>query len=237
MKFKEMLTNKLLVYGTLGVLLIMLLGGAGYLYLSNNRQSESSFQPVQKQAEVTDLGDGDLAAKVGALVDVPAGEIPVIASVTDADKVKSTPFLAQAENGDRILVYQSVKKAILYRPSTGKIIEIAPVSDSNSGEASASASQMPSEVVKVGIKNGTAVKGLASSTKSKVEGVNPSVKVVSTGNASRADYEKTLVFAVDKAKGGLASEIAKVLNGEVVEELPQGEVVKDEQILIILGQL
>lgn len=59
---------------------------------------------------------------------LPEGETPTIATVSDADKVKSQTFFQRAENGDKVIVYQQAKKAILYRPSIHKIVEVTSIS-------------------------------------------------------------------------------------------------------------
>jgi hypothetical protein len=57
---------------------------------------------------------------------LPANEQPALVTVVDKNKV-NTKFLKQSENGDKVLIYQNNKKAIIYRPSINKIIDIGPV--------------------------------------------------------------------------------------------------------------
>lgn len=65
--------------------------------------------------------------KVGDLIVLPEGEQPTIATVTDLAPLKDQPFFAHAEINDKVLIYQTAAKAILYRPSANKIIEVAPI--------------------------------------------------------------------------------------------------------------
>ena len=58
---------------------------------------------------------------------LPADEEPALATVTDTTKLQ-TPFLKQSQNGDKLLVYQKAARAIIYRPSIDRIIDIGPVS-------------------------------------------------------------------------------------------------------------
>lgn len=108
----------------LSVVLVVLLftatGIAGimtkkYQDLKKNPQSIS-----QKQQE-------SLLSKVGALMDLPKDEQPSIATVSDKEKLKEQAFFKSAENGDTLLIYTNAKKAVLYRESTNKIVEVAPI--------------------------------------------------------------------------------------------------------------
>lgn len=77
-----------------------------------------------------------LIASVGKLVLLPEGEAPTIATVTDADKLKSEQaFFAKAKQGDKVLIYTRALKAIMYRPSENKIIEVAPLVIGNPTQA------------------------------------------------------------------------------------------------------
>lgn len=69
----------------------------------------------------------NVVGKIGNLIELPAGEDPTIATVTDKTKLSDQAFFAPAENGDVVLIYADAKKAYLYRPSTNKILDVAPV--------------------------------------------------------------------------------------------------------------
>jgi hypothetical protein len=58
---------------------------------------------------------------------LPTGEQPELATVTDATRLQ-TPFLRQAHNGDKLLVYEKAGQAIIYRPSLDRIVAVGPVS-------------------------------------------------------------------------------------------------------------
>lgn len=70
-----------------------------------------------------------LINKVGNLIILPTDEQPTVATVSDLAKLKDQPFFANAQIGDKVLIYTQARKAILYRPSTNKIIELAPLTD------------------------------------------------------------------------------------------------------------
>lgn len=70
--------------------------------------------------------------KLSKLTDLPTDESPTIATVTDVEKLKNQQFFEKAQNGDKLFVYNKAKEAILYRPSTEKIIKIGPISSGTS---------------------------------------------------------------------------------------------------------
>jgi hypothetical protein len=77
---------------------------------------------VQKQTQ-------SLITAVGQLMQLPQGETPTVAAVTNvAAARKQSAFFNNAQNGDKVLLYVKSSEAILYRPSTNKIILVAPLS-------------------------------------------------------------------------------------------------------------
>lgn len=76
----------------------------------------------------------ELVDKVGKLVDLPPGETPSTATVSDASKLQNQAFFARAQNGDKVLVFSKAGRAVLYRPSTNKIIEYSAVNLSTASQ-------------------------------------------------------------------------------------------------------
>lgn len=62
---------------------------------------------------------------VGAIMVLPEGETPTIATVSDPSKLREQPFFANTKEGDKVLIYSQALKAILWRPSSGKIVEVS----------------------------------------------------------------------------------------------------------------
>lgn len=86
----------------------------------------------------------ELVERVGKLILLPSGS-PTIATVSDRDQlVVGQPFFSNAVNGDKVLIYTSSKKAILYRPSTNMIIEVGPVVEEASFSADLNTTPSPS---------------------------------------------------------------------------------------------
>lgn len=113
------------------VLVLALIGVGYYAYGLHNDKTDLTAKvatlnanpqiAIQKQTE-------ELIAKVGALMNLPSGEAPTVANVSDAAKAKQqSSFFANAQNGDKVLMYVKAGEAILYRPSTNKIVLVAPL--------------------------------------------------------------------------------------------------------------
>jgi hypothetical protein len=68
-----------------------------------------------------------LVSVVGKLIELPEEETPVVATIMDREKLADQDFFKNAQNGDKLLAYTKSMKAILYRPSAKKIINVAPI--------------------------------------------------------------------------------------------------------------
>jgi hypothetical protein len=70
--------------------------------------------------------------RVSALIQLPQDETPQISTINDAaSAMAEQPFLTNAENGDVLIVYSNAGEALLYRPSTDKLIAVGPVDNSS----------------------------------------------------------------------------------------------------------
>jgi len=75
----------------------------------------------------------DLLTKVGKLTTLPTSETPTIAVVSDVNAARlQSPFFKNAQNGDKVLMYVKAGEAVLYRPTTNKVILVAPLTLTNS---------------------------------------------------------------------------------------------------------
>lgn len=93
-----------------------------YLYL-NYTQIKSLVNDPQKLGKQQTK---ELLKKVGALMEVPEEE-PTVVTILDKTKLQSQPFFRYAQNGDRVLIFSQAKRAVLYRPSSNKIIDVTGV--------------------------------------------------------------------------------------------------------------
>jgi hypothetical protein len=118
-------------------ILLLIAAGAGGTYFFYTKyqsaQSKISNPEITAQEEVSRI-----VGKIGQFLELPSDEQPTVATVLDKDKLKDQPFFAKAENGDKVVIYSKAMKAILYRESANKIIEVAPIQITQPPEASAS---------------------------------------------------------------------------------------------------
>ncbi|KKR21911.1 MAG: hypothetical protein UT50_C0002G0002 [Candidatus Moranbacteria bacterium GW2011_GWA2_39_41] len=229
------------------VVVIGILGGAGYY-----------FYHKYKKAPVAVNENEDFTIKVGKMMELP-NEAVTLATVTDKEKLKDQPFFANSENGDKALIYTQAKKAILYRPSTNKIIEVmylsisqnattseVPVAENSAQNAtsapeqtqtalvdnSTAQEQVATEPVKVVVYNGTNTKGMAANMADKIS-VIEGVTIAEKTNAVGA-YTTTIVVNLN-GKDEAAQKIAEAVGGQVTKDLPDGEKSPEADILVIVG--
>lgn len=105
--------------------LIVIAAGAGssYYFYTKYLETKAALDNPEMvaQTEVKALTDS-----LGKLMELPDEE-PTVATVLDRDKLQDQPFFAKAENGDKVIIYTQASKAILYRPASNKIVEVAPI--------------------------------------------------------------------------------------------------------------
>ena len=107
----------------IALIIIGLIAWLAYGYITTKNQLESAKNasgPAQGETQ-------QLVNEVGKLVQLPQGETPTIATVNNATKLQNQAFFKDAQNGDKVLIYSKSGKAVLYRPSTNKVIEYSTV--------------------------------------------------------------------------------------------------------------
>lgn len=124
--------------GALFLILIIML----FSVMNDRNELKSKVDKLSTGSSASSANDiKELTAEISKVYELPTGETPTLATVSDASKVKNQAFFKNAQNGDKVLLYSKAGQAVLYRPSIKKIIAIAPVdlngtSSSNSGSSS-----------------------------------------------------------------------------------------------------
>lgn len=126
------------------MILIPLVIGGGLIYAIALKKPEFLGLPkgsAQAQVEVETL-----VAEVSGLIALPTDEKPTVATITDVEKIRTQAFFKNAMNGDKVLIYTNAKKAILYRPTEKKVIEVGAVNINQQPNLSPSPSASPEPV-------------------------------------------------------------------------------------------
>lgn len=109
---------------------LLMLGIITLLYQQVQKANQELNTLKQQQAEQKPADETtSLLEELAQILVLPENETPTIATVTDTSKLGNQPFFAGAAVGDRVIIYSQSKKAILYRPSDQKVINIAPLTD------------------------------------------------------------------------------------------------------------
>ena len=226
----------------LGMLLCIALAIAGYFYYQ-----------YRHSAQVADAKEiADLSQEIGQFMILPDGETPTLATVTDREKLAEQPFFQKAENGDKVLIYSQNGRAILYRPSQKKIVDVtsvnvntqAPVVPETPVPASPAPAPAPEtlapeavpSITRVALYNGSKTVGITNTKERQLTVAFPSIAVVTKDTAKKNDYTQTIVVDVTGKSQALAEQMATNLGG-IVAGLPNGETAPtDADILVIVAQ-
>jgi len=203
----------------------------------------------QSQAEKAKQETQGFINKVGALISLPKGEEPVVATVQDKNLLtKEQKFFEGAENGDILIIYPKAAKAILYDPKRNILVNVGPlISSGTAGAGSPTMQAQKPEVtadalttqavpLKVEIRNGTDKSGLASTVKKSLE-KNALFQITGTTDAGKKDYEKTLIVDTGKTNNKEAvQQLSQVLGVQTTSKLPTEEKATNADVLVILGK-
>ncbi len=212
-KLKLKPSKNLLLLASVVIVVLLALIPSAYFY---NQYRQLKNPTVLAESEVKSIVE-----KVGKLIELPKGENPTVATVSDKSKLADQAFFVNAQNGDKVLIYTTSKKAILYRPSTNKIIEVAPV-NLGANQGTPSASPEKEKVYKVALLNGTTTVGLTKKYEAKLLTDFKNLEVIAKENASKSDYKETVVVNLTNADSGVANSLSTAVGGKV-GALPEGE--------------
>jgi C4-dicarboxylate transporter len=109
------------IVGGVAVMAIVIIGVAAGVFFWSQRKDN----PGDLLMNMTD-DQSEVVKQVQRLMELP-DETPSVVTVMDKTKLPEQAFFAKAENGDKVLLYTSTEKAILYRPSSKKLIEVMPM--------------------------------------------------------------------------------------------------------------
>lgn len=207
---------------------------AGFFYFKwqglKNNSSEVTQQENLKEIE-------EMVEKIGKLVWLPEGEVPVLVRIEDKEKInKNQNFFEKTENGDVMLVYKEAKKAYLYRPSENKLINMAPVNiEGSDGVEEIREVEEKSEVFEVVIRSSAQATEISEDFSKALLAEFSNLRVLDLENTTNDGYDNSLLIVNSDEIGELADEIADKFGLLIVETLPEGEVFSESDLVVILG--
>ncbi len=222
----------------LKTLLIVVVVSAGMILPSAYfyRQYQQVQRKLDNPNELVGEEVKNLVALVGNLMVLPTDEDPTVATISDITRLQNQPFFTNAQNGDKVLIYTNARKAILYRPGTDKIIEVAPLTLGASATLSGQVIRpvLTGERLRFVLYNGTNIVGLTRRYETTLSARLTGAQVVDRDNAARRDYEKSILVDIGGSHPR-ASEIADALKLPI-GSLPAGETKPEgADFLIIVG--
>lgn len=114
----------------LAVVTLVALSGCAFMFIKYRiaqRQINSLSSP-QEQQELAKKEVQSLVAKIGKLIILPTDEEPTVATVTDADALKSEqPFYKDAVNGNKVVIYMQAKKAVIFDETKNILVNVGPI--------------------------------------------------------------------------------------------------------------
>ena len=231
---RAVLSNRKLLIGIVIVLVVAIAGGGFYIF-KKNQKTTSTFTLGDKQQSAQDQV-AELISEVGKLMDLPKGEEPTVATITDINKLKDQPLFSKGSNGDKVLIYATARKAILYDPVGNRIVDVETIDIGSSSATQVPSSAPQSVTARIAVLNGTTTGGLAAKTASLITSKFPQAAIVSKGNAQGSSYSATLVIPVSNAGKAQAQSLASGLGVKAQMDLPAGESAPtNSDILVIVG--
>ncbi len=206
------------------------------------QQQEQDNLPVYSEEDLQKLVE-----RVGQLIEINRSEQPTIATVKDAELLKSSQpdFYKEAEVGDRLLVWSD--KAVLYSTSKDKLISVMLISNQDgvmqtqvtdpsnpatSTQETVSDSTVESEKAVITVLNGTQTAGLAGKMRTKL--TDTGLTVVSIGDAQTKGYAKTIIVVLaDKPMPATLDALRKATGAEVSQEKPDDANLKGDFVVIV----
>ncbi len=111
--------------------LLILLGVMTLLFLNVRNDSAAGVLPDAAGIAAGGLdttSDEAVLQAVSELMILPDEPEPIIALVADAARLQAEQaFYRGAENGDMLLVFPQSRQAVIYRPSSNKIVNVGPL--------------------------------------------------------------------------------------------------------------
>jgi len=113
----------------LGVVAILILAGGLIWSFSQYQEAKNEVarlsQEINEQQAPAEEDTGQLLEQVRRHLVLPEDEAPTVGTISDADQLREAqPFFAQAQNGDKVLIYVNSRRSILYSPERDVVVNV-----------------------------------------------------------------------------------------------------------------
>lgn len=163
------------------------------------------------------LTNDQIVTRINRELGISGDGNPAILDVEDASK-NPQPFLEEAKNGDKVILYYKAGKSVLYRPGETRIVRQGTFSPPDA---------------KVFIRQGSGDEARPAAVKEQISKLT-GIKLVSQDYSINRLNDKTTVVSITDRYPEQVQKIAELL-GASVTRLPAGETIPDADILIIVG--
>jgi hypothetical protein len=96
------------------LVLLLLAAGCSALFFIKYKQAVNKAPANERQ---------QILSKIEPIIALP-DEQPELSTVLDTTKLTNQTLRQRANNGDKLLIYSKAKRLVIYRPSSGKVVDM-----------------------------------------------------------------------------------------------------------------
>lgn len=219
-------------------LLIVSLAAFGWSFWSyqNVKKDLAILKDPQLASELSQKETSELIGKLSKLMVVPADRDPVVAVINDVEMLAATQdFYVPAHNGDKLIMFQDSRKAVIYDEDDNRIVNVGPIYFDNGDGATSTDPAIVADRLNIELRNGSTTQGVAVDLRDRLQ-ANYAFNIIKMAKAGKTDYSGfTLVDKTNGSKNSLVESLQKELGATVVKDVPSGEPNTTAEILIIVG--
>ncbi|MCX7997205.1 MAG: hypothetical protein N2691_05660 [Patescibacteria group bacterium] len=177
-----------------------------------------------------------IVSRVSRLMDMPSTERASVAVLGARSDEQYRDFFSQAIPGDAVIIFPQARRAILYRDSIDRIIDIVTLASAErvsppSGAQEKSVVRYP---LRMAILNGGAPAGSEQLAGEIIQDAIAGLIPEYAGAAKANNYTRTIVINLSGVPETVLEDVARAIGGTITT-LPSYETAPDTDFLVILG--
>lgn len=217
-------------------LLVLALGAFAWSFFN--------YQSVKKEVEV--LKDPSLAQrlneeqtqellkKVGKILVLPQEKNPVVAIINDVELLASNQdFYKDAHDGDKLIIYQNSRKAIIFDEDNNRVVNVGPVFYNNADGTSQPPTTQTDRIT-IDLRNGSSQPNATVPVRDNLS-TNYAFNVTRLSKAANSNYSGITIVDLSEGKASYVEQLQKALSATVVQSLPEGETSASTEVVVIVG--